>query len=235
MPIQFTCPSCGVQTNVSDQFVGQTGPCGSCGTTVTITASGGGAMPMAGPPRKSSSSSTSIIVIVIAVCVVGGGLLLCGGLLLFPAVQAAREAARRVQCINNMKQIELAIHAYHDTHMSLPPAYTTDEDGKPMHSWRVLILPFLGQNTLSEQYDFDQPWDSPGNLAFAENMPECFRCASDDMLGTETNYMVITGAGTMFEGTDAMGMRQITDGMSNTAMLVEVVGSGVLWYRCLSH
>ena len=54
--------------------------------------------------------------------------------LLFPAVPAAREAARRMQCSNNMKQIALAFHNYHDKHGHLPPAYTVDEDGKPLHS-----------------------------------------------------------------------------------------------------
>src|SRR5262245_3382414 len=67
----------------------------------------------------------------------------CG--LLLPAVSVAREPARRMQCLNNLKQIALALHNYDATYGSLPPAYIADASGKPMHSWRVLILPFLEQ------------------------------------------------------------------------------------------
>src|SRR6476469_182788 len=78
--------------------------------------------------------------------------------LLLPAVQAAREAARRMQCSNHLKQIGLALQNYHDTFGSLPPAYLADSQGKPIHSWRVLILPFLENTTLYDRYSFDEPW-----------------------------------------------------------------------------
>ena len=101
------------------------------------------------------------------------GFLLCAGLpmiaLLLPAVQSAREAARRAQCSNNLKQIGLAFHNYHDSYGCLPPAYIPDGNGQPMHSWRVLILPFVEQSPLYDQYDFDEPWNGPNNSKLPRN------------------------------------------------------------------
>ena len=76
----------------------------------------------------------------------GIGLLLVG--LLVPATRSAGPAARRAQCVNNLKQIALALSQYEQTYQALPPAYTVDAKGKPLHSWRTLILPFLEQSEL---------------------------------------------------------------------------------------
>jgi prepilin-type processing-associated H-X9-DG protein len=172
--------------------------------------------------------------IVLIVVLVIGGLLLCSGIpiaLLLPAVQAAREAARRSQCSNNLKQIGLAMHNYHDTYKCFPPAYIPDEDGRPMHSWRVLILPFLEQGYLYEQYNFDEPWDSPANLALASLAPNVFHCPSTPGSpgSSETGYAVISGTGALFDGPDAFKLSDVTDGTSNTIMVVEVAGSGIQW------
>jgi prepilin-type processing-associated H-X9-DG protein len=170
------------------------------------------------------------------VAVVMGVMCLCGGpilvALLLPAVQAAREAARRTQCANNLKQIGLAMHNYHDVHKCLPAGFIADEDGKPMHSWRVALLPFLERSDLYERYNFDEPWDSPTNLAIAEQMPEVFRCPSAPAAGpgsNMTNYVVILHDGeeqaplnTMFRGNHWTRFRDIRDGTSNTLMVVEV-------------
>ena len=148
MPIQFSCPHCGAETNVTDEYAGQTGPCGQCGKTITIPAAGGGpGRPYAPPARKTSGAPVLVIVLVAALV----GVVLCGGILtalLLPAIQAAREAARRASCSNNLKQINLALLNYENAHKCFPPAYIPDEDGTPMHSWRVLILPYLEQNAL---------------------------------------------------------------------------------------
>ena len=98
--------------------------------------------------------------------------------LLLPAVQQAREAARRTQCKNNLKQIGIALHSYHDVYKTFPPAYIPDEDGKPMHSWRVLILPFIEQQALYEQYDFNEPWDGPNNSQLANVVISVYQCPS---------------------------------------------------------
>ncbi|MDH3719020.1 MAG: DUF1559 domain-containing protein, partial [Planctomycetota bacterium] len=91
--------------------------------------------------------------------------------LLLPVVQSCRESASRVQCMNNLKQIALALHQYHDQYGSFPPAYVAGPDGKPWHSWRVLILPFIEAEPLYAMYNFDEPWDGPNNRKLAAAAP----------------------------------------------------------------
>ena len=219
MPIQFTCPHCGAESNVADQYAGRTGPCSSCGNAITI--------PNHARALDSKESSGSMTLVSVLVTV---GVVVLLTALLIRATTSHPRGARRAQCMNHTKQIVLALHCYHDTHKTFPPAYTTDENGKPMHSWRVLILPFIEETGDWERYDYDQPWDSPHNLAVAETIPGFYQCPSSSSSSTDTNYMVITGPGTLFEGTEAKTMRHMArDGISNTAIVVEVAESGVLW------
>jgi hypothetical protein len=104
------------------------------------------------------------------------------GVVLLPAAMngSGQGAARRMVCSNNLKQLGLALHNYHQTYGCFPPAYVADEDGRPMHhSWRVLVLPFLEQQQLYDQYRFDEPWDGPNNRKLAENVISIFHCPED--------------------------------------------------------
>ncbi|MGY8771642.1 MAG: DUF1559 domain-containing protein [Pirellulales bacterium] len=152
-------------------------------------------------------------------------------LLLLPAVGQARNAARRMQSTNNMKQIGIALHNYHDTFGSLPPAYIPDEDGKPMHSWRVLILPFIEHSNLHDQYNFDEPWDSPSNLAVAQQMPATYRNPSDDSPMDEfvTTYQAVEGPNAGFDGSTSLKFREFLDGISNSVLVIENYDRPVLW------
>jgi hypothetical protein len=73
-------------------------------------------------------------------------------------------------CQYNLKQITYGLHNYHMKYGSYPPAYTVDEQGQPMHSWRVLILPQMGYSFLYDNFDMSQPWDSPHNLDAARGL-----------------------------------------------------------------
>ncbi len=151
--------------------------------------------------------------------------------LLLPAVQAAREAARRAQCVNNLKQIGLAMHNYLSANNCFPPGAITDADGKPLLSWRVSILPFIEQQGLYEEFHRDEPWDSPHNQALIARMPATYLCPSDGP-DTEhtTRYQVIVGPGTIFEGVKGTPINEITDGTSNTLLVVEAKNP-VPWTR----
>ena len=142
--------------------------------------------------------------------------------LLMLAVRGLQEPVpRRAICTNNLKQIGLALHNYHTVYNAFPPAYIADETGKPMHSWRMLILPYLEQQNLYDLYDFSEPWDGPHNIALLGKMPQQFSCPSRDQNATRrpslTSYVVISGPGTMFPGATPVGLDQVTDGPARHA------------------
>ena len=94
-------------------------------------------------------------------------------------LQPVRDSAAQSQCTNNEKHIALAIHNYISStrpKAMFPPAYTTSKDGKPLLSWRVLILPYLEQEALYKQFHLDEPWDSPHNRTLIARMPTVYRC-----------------------------------------------------------
>lgn len=161
--------------------------------------------------------------------VIGSVLIVLAGFFL-PAVQSNGRPVRRMTCSNNLRQILIGLHNYHDVYGSLPPAYVADENGRPMHSWRVLILPFIEQKPLYDQYRFDEPWDGPNNRLLAQLDLPIFRCLSDSKAARgETSYVVVVGSGTAWPGAKAVKFGDIADGTSNTILLVEVQHSGIHW------
>lgn len=164
----------------------------------------------------------------------------CAGILvavLLPSLDHP-ESAREVVCRNNLKQIGIALHAYHDTYKRLPPAYIADENGKPMHSWRVLILPFLERKDIYDAYCFDEPWDGPNNrklaerLAATENPFNSYSCPEDhlkDWGSQETSYVVVVGPGTAWPGTKSTTLADVKDGTSQVILVVETHDSGIHW------
>ncbi|HMB07398.1 MAG TPA: DUF1559 domain-containing protein [Isosphaeraceae bacterium] len=143
--------------------------------------------------------------------------------LLLPAVNAAREAARRTQCVNNLKQMGLAFHNFYSAHNHLPPAAITDARGNPLLSWRVALLPYIAQESLFKQFKLDEPWDSSHNRALLARMPAVYACPSDprDKRQGMTCYQAIIGPGTLFEGEEGITFAEVTDGISNTILVAE--------------
>lgn len=240
MPIPFTCPACGHFTQVDERYAGQSGPCSNCRQIVTIPSVAGGAPLMGAPamaapvmtnaPVSSGRSGMSIVMIVLAL--LGGGailVILALVALLLPAVGAAREAARRVQCSNNVKQIVLAMYNYQDAYGSFPPAYTVDANGKKLHSWRTLILPYLEQDALFRQINLNEPWDSPSNAPFAQMAGKVFHCPSHAAGDLGSSYVLVVGPKTIFDGNKGKKLFEITDGTSNTVMVVEWPGANKNW------
>lgn len=226
MPIPFTCPHCGAHTNVDDRFAGHTGPCGRCGNTITIPHS---TMPSYTPraPQKSSGAIV-VLAVVLGFCCLGGPVIVA---LVLPGVQAAREAARRSVCMNNLERIGLALHKYHDTYKCFPPAVTTDAGGNPRYSWRVAILPYMEQQALRDAYDSDYAWDDPVNDLVRMTSLSPYLCpSSPPAFPNETNYVMITGKGTVGGlPNDPTRISGVRDGISNTIAVVEIVGAGIEW------
>jgi len=140
--------------------------------------------------------------------------------LLLPAVQSAREAARRMQSANNLKQIGLAMFTHETVFGQFPPRAIFDKDGKPLLSWRVKILPYLDEQALFDEFHLDEAWDSPHNKPLLAKMPPVYRNPNRPV-DTKTNYLLPVGTGAVFEGKTGRKIAEITDGTSNTILLVE--------------
>jgi hypothetical protein len=152
---------------------------------------------------------------------------IAGGGLIWQSIR--RNAADTLACVENVKKIVLAMHAYHDTLGTFPPAHFADRTGRPLHSWRVLLLPFLGEQSLYNKYRFDEPWDGPHNRELASQMPAVFRCQTDRAGASHTSYLVVTGEGTVFPEKFCRRISDVLDGTSNTILFVETTDSDINW------
>lgn len=112
-----------------------------------------------------------------------------------PAVDRKADSSQRTRSLNNLKQILLAIHQYNDVHGYLP-ADIRDKDGKPLLSWRVLLLPYLEQDRLFKQFKLDEPWDSEHNLKLLAKMPAVYRVGFEAKDSGHTYYQAFAGPGT---------------------------------------
>jgi hypothetical protein len=138
-----------------------------------------------------------------------------------PAILQSRKSAMRAQSINNMKQLAIAMYMYNDTHKSFPPAYVA-KDGKPLLSWRVLVLPYIEQEELYKEFKLEEPWDSAHNRQLIKRMPKIYRSPLSKAEGEgRTVYLVPRGETTVFPGAEGVKIQDIRDGTSNTIMIVE--------------
>ena len=139
--------------------------------------------------------------------------------LVFPAIQRnPREAARRMQCSNNLKQIGLALHNYEQKYKMLPPAYTVDAEGKRLHSWRTLILPYLEEAALYAKVDFSKAWDDPANETVRSKKVPAYRCPSNQSSEGNTTYLAIVGDRNILRPKQGRAFTEVVDGLSNTVM-----------------
>jgi hypothetical protein len=147
------------------------------------------------------------------------------------AKKKVEEAAAAATSTNNLKQIGLAMHNYHDTHGTMPPAAVCDKTGKPLLSWRVLILPYIEQDDLYRQFKLDEPWDSEHNKKLLAKMPKTYAIPGKTPAGgTDTHYRVFVGNGAGFDWIKGHSLVQFTDGTSNTLLCV-TAADAVPWTK----
>jgi prepilin-type processing-associated H-X9-DG protein len=223
VPIQFICPHCAAITEVDDRFAGQEGPCANCGKAITI--------PCPDDATAPASHYTTTTAVILLIAILGVGVL--GAALLavwwMPAA-SARDLTLHAGCANNLKQIAAAMLQYETTYGCFPPAYIADKNGKPMHSWRVLLLPHLGHQDLYDRYRFDEPWDSLRNRKITDIAMGLYQCpAQPPSRDPVTNYMMVVGPNTISDGRGVRNVAEITDGMKDTILLVEVADSNIWW------
>jgi hypothetical protein len=138
-------------------------------------------------------------------------------------VMQVREAAKRIQSANNLRQMVIAMHNYLDVNQRFPTYANFDNNGKPLLSWRVHLLPFLEQDELYKQFHLDEPWDSAHNKKLIAKMPSIYALPGNSKLRKDgkTIYLAPLGETTMFPGPRPVKITDVTDGTSNTIFLVE--------------
>ncbi|MBI1902016.1 MAG: DUF1559 domain-containing protein [Planctomycetia bacterium] len=180
---------------------------------------------------------------IIVVGIVGVVLLACGlgYYFLMKGAGYARNAARRTANSNNLHQISIAIHNFHDVYGHLPAHANYDPNGKPLLSWRVHVLPLMEHGQLYERFHLDEPWDSPHNSQLTSQMPIVYRHPEDTGADGKTRYLAIIGPGTMFPlqpgskpetGIGTLRLADIPDGLPGTLMVLEAPPEqAVIWTK----
>lgn len=198
-----------------------------------------GAGNMAVPPPQKSSALPIILIILAVVLVLT--LAACGILvaLLLPAVQAARDAARRMSDQNGMKQVGLAMHIYHDVYNTLPTPIVTNSEGTDVWSWRVSMLPYIEQQNIYDRIDFTdmRPWDDPKNEMLQGPAPFTYTSTrSITPPGDGANIFMIVGAPDpeakvhpLFVKGEFTRFSNVIDGTSNTLMAIQLPNHSVPW------
>lgn len=152
--------------------------------------------------------------------------------LLLPAVQSARTAARRMNVSNNMKQVMLALHNYHSAFDGLPAAAISDENGNPLLSWRVAILPFIEEQELYGKFHLDEPWDSEHNLPLSKELPKVYDSPNVSLPAGRTVIQAVVGDDIGLRPIERTRFRDFLDGTSNSIMIMQVdADAAVIWSK----
>ena len=223
MPYLFTCPHCQTKTQVEDRFSGKSGTCVSCGEPIQLPA-----FNTTTTQQNSSKQNRSIGAIVAAtvVLVLLAAVLIAAirfGSRTVTTLQSSRE---RTKSIRNIEKIAAALNAYAADHGTYPPPYTKDASGMPLHSWRVLILPYLGKDDIYNNFDLSVAWNMGNNLNVAyQNVPVVFQHPNRNSAGlyNESAYYLITGTGTLFPPTGPLGPDSFADDPSQTILVTEAM------------
>lgn len=231
MPFLFSCPHCGTKTEVEDRFSGRAGECVTCGkkiqlprfvTSPDVDAPNGEAPGPVNQSRakgRTSSAKLSAGVVLLMLLIGFGYLVIRFGGNAFRQIQSSQN---RVASINNLQAVAKALDAYAEVHGAYPPAYTVDAQGIPMHSWRVLILPFLGEEELFANIDLDSSWNSITNQEFYYNAPRVYTHPNSTGPQGTSVYQLLVGNQGIFKGSTSIGPGQVIDSPRKTILVVEV-------------
>ncbi len=124
-------------------------------------------------------------------------------------------------CSSNIRQIAIALRQYESTYECLPPAYTVDKSGNPLHSWRALILPYIERSDLYQRIDFSKPWNDPVNKAVGKEVVDVYHCPGNQSSTTSTAYVAIVSTEGCLQPKIGRALSEITDPHSETLLLYE--------------
>lgn len=126
------------------------------------------------------------------------------------------------QCRDHLQRIAGALRSYNADFCTLPPAFTVDDKGNPLHSWRTLILPYLDQHSLYKSIDLSKPWDDPVNAVARKTPLECFQCPSGNLATSHTTYLALVGPRLCFPASGSKARNPLQGLASGKMMLMEV-------------
>ncbi len=230
MSYLFICPHCQTKTRVEQRYSGLVGECVTCGGAIKVPRFASDreqTSVLRGARRPLIWVIASLVAVVLVGCFVVA-LVRLGG----DSMNRLAVGRERTSSIRNLEKIAAALNAYAADHGSYPTPASRDENGGKLHSWRVLILPYLGEDELYNQLNLKAAWDDPQNMAAANDIPAVFRHpnASKNGMYAESGYYLVVGKGTLFPSSGALGPDQIVDDPAQTILLVEgvpIVPSGV--------
>lgn len=230
MPFLFTCPHCQTKTQVDDRYSGQAGECVTCGGDIQLPEFAAVSAQASTTSPQGAKTMGWVISAVVAVILLG-----C---LLFAVIRVGGDTMtqlstnrERTSSIRNLEKIAAALNAYAQDHGTYPPSATRDSNNARMHSWRVLILPYLEEEELYNKFDLNVAWDHPRNADARDQMPSVYQHPNGFSNGmyNQSAYYLITGAGTLFPNSGPLGPDQITDDITQTILVTEgtpIVASG---------
>lgn len=138
-----------------------------------------------------------------------------------PSQQNIRGVSKQTLCKNNLKQIMLALHFYAETYGVFPPAYTVDDQGNRLHSWRTLILPYLDHQQTYDKVDFSKPWDDPANDEARQTIITAYVCPTFKK-SINTSYLAVVTEDSFFHATRGAKLTEVTDDPDQTVAIIEV-------------
>ena len=225
MPYLFTCPHCQTKTQVDDRYSGQSGECVVCGSPIQLPEFGNA---ITGNIARSASGKSKTVRWA-AGAVVSAIILGC---LLFAVIRFGGQSVSRLTAsrdqsmsIRNLQRIAEALNAYAADHGSYPPATVVDRSGRQLHSWRVLILPYLDEQKLYNDIDLSVGWDDPINSAVLRRIPAVYSHPNSAKHGmdNQSGYYLVTGPGTLFPSTGPLGPDDIVDDPTQTILVIEAM------------
>jgi len=232
------------KTLVDESVAGHEGPCVSCGKRVTVLEApkrasqagnidaGSAVRPAARSVAKQTQQRWKRTAVKTAIFSLGSLAILIVGLsVLGPKIVQLKEYRDIAACKQNLRRIAQALNNYAKDYGTYPPAVTRNSAGVPMHSWRILILPYLGEEALYKQYDLEQPWNSSENSSMQWQVPAVFVSPASVNRGVvgESNYMLIRGPRTLFPPAGSWSPGGIRDGAANTLLVVETNNTLITW------
>ena len=238
MPFQFTCPYCFKKTLVLESLAGQRGPCVSCGKIITVPEPpsklpeaaapiGSAFVPATQLKKRSESRMLALRIGGLTLGIIAFSTLMIFGFWpTFKGLKARRDA---IACMSNLQRIAQALNAYAAEHGTYPTPVVTDATGKPLYSWRVLLLPYLGEANLYANFKLNEAWDSPTNAQLIAQCPNVYISPGSNSAGSFANYVLVTGTGTIFPPTGPLKPAQINDGLDRTLLVVETDNATSDW------